>query len=151
MPGVKVRVGQLEDFADAILASNPVLPVIKAEAPDTWIHGVMSDPGGMKISRNINPLMSALEVLNTQLGNWKVEVGDITKDISKAYENSVLYSEHIWGYGDNINLYGKQFKSYPGGKYKTLEQSWEDKTDFIRTTEKIITPLLTSNLTALAT
>jgi hypothetical protein len=35
MPGVKVRVGRLEDFADAVLATNPDLPVIKAEAPDT--------------------------------------------------------------------------------------------------------------------
>jgi alpha-mannosidase len=150
MPGVKIRVGRLEDFADAILAINPVLPVIKAEAPDTWIHGVMSDPGGMKIFRNINPLISALEVLNTQLGNWNLAVGDITKDISKAYENSVLYSEHIWGYGDNINQYGKLFKSYPAENYRILEQSWEDKTDFIRTTEHIIKPLLSENLTALA-
>jgi len=150
MPGVKVRVGKLEDFADAILATNLDLPVVKSEAPDTWIHGVMCDPIGMKIARNINPLMPALEALNTQLKNWNVPVTDITKDVSKAYENDLLYSEHTWGGAKNINEYGEAFKKLVPESYKDLEESWEDKTDYIRTTENIIKPLLTSNLTALA-
>ncbi|WP_029278514.1 hypothetical protein [Pedobacter borealis] len=150
MPGVKIRVGRLEDFADAILPTNPKLPVIKAEAPDTWIHGNMSDPGGMKISRNINPFIPALEGLNTQLKNWNIAVADITKDISKAYENVLLYAEHTWGGSASIDKYGKAFKALSPEKYKNLEASWEDKTDYVRATENIIKPLLANNLTALA-
>ncbi len=149
MPGVKISVGRLEDFADAILPTHPDLPVIKAEAPDTWIHGNMSDPGGMKISRNINPLIPAAEGLNTQLKNWNIAVADITKDISKAYENVLLYGEHTWGGAGSINQYGEAFKKLSPESYKDLEGSWEDKTDYIRATENIIQPLLASNLSVL--
>lgn len=150
MPGVKVRVGRMEDFADAILATNPKLPVIKTEAPDTWIHGNMSDPGGMKISRNIDPLVPALEGLNTQLKNWNVKVGDITKDISTAYENILLYAEHTWGGAASVDKYGDEFKKLSPESYKDLEGSWEDKTEYIHKAENIIHPLLESNLKALA-
>jgi hypothetical protein len=147
---VKIRVGRLEDLADAILLTHPDLPVIKAEAPDTWIHGCMSDPGGMKISRNINPFIPALEELNTQLRNWGVNVPDITKDISKAYENVLLYSEHTWGGAGSVDKYGEAFKKLTPDSYKDLEASWEDKTDYIRATENIVKPLLVCNLDTLA-
>jgi hypothetical protein len=150
MPGVKIRVGRLEDFADAILPTHPKLPVIKAEAPDTWIHGNMSDPGGMKISRNIDPLIPVAEGLNTQLKNWNIAIPDITKDVSKAYENVLLYGEHTWGGAGSVDQYGEAFKKLSPGSYKDLEGSWEDKTDYIRTTENIIKPLLASNLSVLA-
>jgi len=150
MPGVKIRVGLLEDFADAILPTNPKLPTIKAEAPDTWIHGDMSDPGGMKISRDINPYLPALEGLNAQLRNWNIPVADISKDISKAYENVLLYAEHTWGGSKSVNEYGEAFKKLSPESYKDLEGSWEDKTDYIRTAENIVKPLLASNVTKLA-
>ena len=47
-PGVKVRIGRLSDFGDAILAEKPDLPVVRGDTPDTWIHGPMSDPAGRK-------------------------------------------------------------------------------------------------------
>jgi hypothetical protein len=110
----------------------------------------MSDPGGMKIARNINPLLPALEGLNTQLKNWNIVVADITKDISKAYENVLLYAEHTWGGSKSINEYGEAFKKLSPESYKDLEASWEDKTDYIHTTENIVKPLLASNLAVLA-
>ena len=55
LPGVKVRMGTMEEFADAILAEKPDLPVVKGEMPDTWIHGCMCDPGGMRIARERPP------------------------------------------------------------------------------------------------
>ncbi|MHB8970562.1 MAG: hypothetical protein ACYC3X_08115 [Pirellulaceae bacterium] len=57
---VKVRMGSMEDFADAIIAENADLPVVTGEAPDTWIHGIMSDPRGVRTARNINPLLAAV-------------------------------------------------------------------------------------------
>lgn len=150
MPGVKVRVGRLEDFASAILATKPALPTVRTEAPDTWIHGNMSDPGGMKISRNIDPLIPVLEGLNTQLKNWGIAVADITKDISIAYENLLLYAEHTWGGAASVDKYGDEFKKLPADQYKDLEGSWEDKTEYIHKTERIVSPLLRDNLRALA-
>jgi len=150
MPGVKIRVGRLEDFADAILTTNPQLPVVNKEAPDTWIHGCMSDPGGMKTFRNIHPLIATAEELNTRLGNWNIAVPDVSKDISKAYENVLLYAEHTWGGSTHIDQYGEEFKKLPPETYKDLEASWEDKTDYICTTEHIIKPMMAHDLSLLA-
>ena len=44
---MKIRMGRLSDFADAILAEeklSPKLPVVRKDMPDTWIHGIMSMP-----------------------------------------------------------------------------------------------------------
>ena len=150
MPGVKIRVGRLEDFADAILRTSPKLPVVKGEAPDTWIHGAMSDPGGMKIARNINALLPVSEGLNTQLKNWNIGVADITREISKAYENVLLYAEHTWGGAKFMKEYGEAFKKLAPESYESLEGSWEDKTDYIRTAESTIKPLVSRDLAILA-
>ncbi len=150
LPGVKVRMGKMEDFADAILAEHPDLPVVKGEAPDTWIHGIMCDPGGVRTVRNLRPLMPALEGLNTQLRNWGLDLPDASKEVAKAYEQSILYSEHTWGGSAIIKDYGEAFQKLPPAAYADLEGSWEDKTDYIRAVDKIVTPLLESHLAALA-
>ena len=97
LPGVKVRIGRLSDFADAILAEKADLPVVRGDAPDTWIHGPMSDPAGSKIARNLRPLIAATESLNTQLRAWGVTVPDAAPAVAAAYEQSLLYGEHTWG------------------------------------------------------
>jgi len=150
LPGVKISVGTFDDFADAIMATHPNIPVIKKEAPDTWIHGYGSDPGGIKLCRNIQPLISAAEVLNTQLGNWGTSAANAAVDIAKAYEQCLLYAEHTWGGAASINEYGDKFKTLSAEKYKDLEGSWEDKTDYIRTSDKIVRKLLETNLKTLA-
>jgi len=146
MPGVKVRMGTMEEFAAAILAEKPDIPVIKGETPDTWIHGSMCDPGGMRTARNVRPLMPVVEVLNTQLRAWGVQAADPAKELARAYEQSLLYNEHTWGGAASVNAYGD--KNPPANA--ELEGSWEDKTDYIRTTGKIASSLLKTNLAALA-
>ncbi len=150
MPGANIHMGTMEQFADAILAEKPDLPVVKGEMPDTWIHGCMCDPGGMKIARNNNPLMSVAEALNTHLRGWGVPVADPSKELAHAYEQSLLYSEHTWGGSSSVNTYGDAFHKIPASNFANLEGSWEDKTDYIRTTGKITTSLLDTNLAALA-
>ena len=150
IPDVKIRMGTMEDFADAILATHPNIPVIKQEAPDTWIHGYGSDPGGMKTCRNIQPLISASEVLNTQLSHWGMTPANASADIFKAYEQCLLYAEHTWGGAASVNDYGDKFKNLPAGEFKDLEGSWEDKTNYIRTSDKLIRNLLNNDMNALA-
>lgn len=147
LPGVKVRMGHMADFADAIVKSGAALPVLKADTPDTWNHGAMCDPGGMKTARNLHPLMPAAEALNTTLRQWGMPLADPAKDIAKAYEQSALYAEHTWGGSAMLSGYGKAFhpEKYPG-----LEAAWEDKTNYIRTADQLIRPLLAADLTALA-
>ena len=150
LPGVDVRMGTMEEFADAVLAEKPDLPVVRGETPDTWIHGCMCDPGGMRLARNNRPLISAAEVLNTQLRSWGLPLEDPIEEIAKAYEQSLLYSEHTWGKADAVNVYGEEFRKLPESKYKDLEASWEDKTDYIRDATKITTCVLGRDLGALA-
>ncbi|MEN6428354.1 MAG: hypothetical protein ABFE13_23650, partial [Phycisphaerales bacterium] len=61
LPGVKVRIGRLSDFADAILAEKTEIPVIRDDMPDTWIHGPMCDPAGARIARNLRPAIGCVE------------------------------------------------------------------------------------------
>ena len=116
LPGVKVRMGTMEEFADAIIAEHPDLPVVRNEMPDTWIHGCMCDPGGMKIARHVCTLLPAVELLNTQLCLWGVPVANPAKDIASAYEQSLLYCEHTWGGAEAVSVYGDAFPEVAAGQ-----------------------------------
>lgn len=115
MPGVKIHLGTLDDFAKAILAEKPDLPTVKGDTPDSWIHGLLSNPLEAKIGRNIRPLESALDGLNTQMGIWGIPVRNISAELNKAYEQSLLYAEHTWGmnaeYGPRYS-YGEDWKKW---------------------------------------
>ncbi|MCY1719387.1 hypothetical protein OU798_03490 [Prolixibacteraceae bacterium Z1-6] len=150
LPDVNIRMGTLEDFADAILAKHPNIPVIKKEAPDTWIHGYGCDPGGMKKLRNVQPLLPAAELLNTQLQQWGVDVPDAGGEIAEAFENTLLYAEHTWGGSKSINQYGEAFKELAPESYQNLEGSWDDKTDYIKKADNTTGKLLATNLETLA-
>jgi alpha-mannosidase len=160
MPQAEVHIGRLSDFSDAILAEKPELPVVRTDMPDTWIHGPMSDPVGVKIARNIRPAMAATEGLDTNLRNWGVEAPDATATIATAYENSLLYGEHTWGgslawitpYSGNVKyLYGDAWKKARAeGRYDRSESSWREHTAYIEKARDLIQPLLESDMQALA-
>ena len=150
LPNAKVRMGTIEEFADAILAEKPELPVVKGETPDTWIHGCMCDPGGMRTARHTGPLLPAVEALNTQLRGWGVAVPDPAKELARAHELALLYNEHTWGGAASIKVYGEEFRKLPPQQFANLEGSWEDKTDYIRGAGGIADALLAPNLAALA-
>ena len=156
MPGVKVRIGRLSDFGDAILAENPDLPVVRADMPDTWIHGPMSDPRGARIARQTRPLLAATEALNTELRGWQIPVPDAAPTITAAYEQSLLYGEHTWGgsigWLDGKFGFGEDFKKErAAGRFQRIEGSWDEHTSYIEQARDLIQPALVSNLKALAT
>ncbi len=150
MPNTKTRMGTMGEFAEALLAENPNLPIIKGETPDTWVHGCMCDPGGMRTARNIGPLMPVVETLSTQLRDWGIPVGDSAGELAQAHEQYLLYNEHTWGGAASVRVYGEAFRKLPREEHKSLEGSWEDKTDYIRAAGAITTSLLETNLAALA-
>jgi alpha-mannosidase len=154
-PGVKVRIGRLSDFGDAIVAEKPELPLVRGDTPDTWIHGPMSDPAGAKLARNTRPLIAATEALNTQLRGWGLPVPNEAAAIADAYEQSLLYGEHTWGgaiyWIGNTLTYGEAFqKERAAGRFDRLESSWDEHTAYIKKAHEIITPELAKNLQALA-
>ena len=160
LPGVRVRIGRLSDFADAILAERADVPVLRGDAPDTWIHGPMSDPAGSKIARNLRPLIAATESLNTQLLAWGIATPDASPAAAAAYEQSLLYGEHTWGgmgwwagFGhiDGKMSYGEDFhKDQANGRFRKIEASWDEHTAYIQNAQKILVPVLRENLESLA-
>jgi hypothetical protein len=160
LPGVKVRIGRLSDFADALEAEKADLPVIRGDAPDTWIHGPMSDPAGSKIARNLRPLIAATESLNTQLRAWGVTAPDATSTVAAAYEQSLLYGEHTWGgmgwwagFGriEGPISFGADFREdRASGRFRKIEASWDEHTAYIEKAQRLLTPVLQENLEVLA-
>jgi alpha-mannosidase len=150
LPGVKIRMGTMDDFVNAILKDKSDIPVVKSEMPDTWIHGVMCDPKGIQTSRAVHPRIASAEVLHTQLGLWGVAQPAIANDVLCAYENILLYGEHTWGVAPAVKQYGEAFQKADSNLIKHLEASGEDKTDYIREADKISTVISETNLKMLA-
>jgi alpha-mannosidase len=150
MPGVKFRMGTMEEFAEAILKQNPDIPVVRAQMPDTWIHGMLSDPRGCKLSRETHPLIAAAEAQRTQLQTWGISLPSAKAQIATAYENILLYGEHTFGGAAAVNAYGENFKKFDPKVVNDLEGSWEDKTDYIRKAHTIARTLTDDNLRELA-
>jgi hypothetical protein len=150
LKGVKVRMGTMDDFVDAILRAKPEIPVLKGEAPDSWIHGIMCDPGGIKLSREVHPQIATAEVFHTQLGLWGLPQKPVADKLALAYEKILLYGEHTWGGAAAVDQYGEAFKKINPKKYADLEASWEDKTDYIRAASRVVREISTANLQSLA-
>lgn len=164
--GAKIHIGTLDDFANALLAENPDLPVIKGDMVDPWIHGVMAMPQETKMARNIRPLQPALDILNTQLNLWKLGNRSVEDKLAVTYENSMLYGEHTWGAmtpgwgffsmdGKNMGAeryrYGDDFiLSRAQGFYEKFESSFDEHRRYIKTTDSIVSKELDKRLAVLA-
>lgn len=150
MPHVKIRMGTMDDFYDALMKEEPDLPVVKQDMPDSWVHGIMCDPKGTSMSREVHPMMASAEALNTQLKYWGAGNKPITEKVAKAYEEILLFGEHTWGGHRSEEVYGDDFKHLSSEKYKDLESSWEDKADHIRDAYEIAHQISKDNMELLA-
>ncbi len=153
LPKVRVTFGTLDDFAKAIEAEKPDLKVIRGDMPDTWIHGLMSNPIESGIARKIRPLEPALETLDTELRAWGKTPTSLDKALAEAYENSLLYGEHTWGSNGGVvgNHFGNDWKNLLAkGHYANWLKTFEDKCDYIRKTESIVSREMHGRLELLA-
>jgi len=179
MPGVKIHFGTLDEFTKAVLAEHPDLPTVKGDCPDTWIHGIQSNPEETKTARNVRPLESALDALNTQMNSWGIPTAPVAEKLAKAYEQSLLYAEHTWGmnaeygprysYGDDWKKWMQEAAAEPipeNGNYAGLKNSdahntstgskrkwlhsYDEKRQYIRNTDNIISKELPQRLDLLA-
>jgi alpha-mannosidase len=155
LPGVKIKFGRLEDFGSAILAEqNKNIPVVRGDMPDTWIHGFESMPVETKLGCDVRPLEGAVALLDTELRAAGVSSAPLAQPLATAYENSLLFSEHTFGYyGSQPGgfWYGDEWKrKLAAGAYTRLLQSFDDKRDYIRTTANIVTNALNDRMQLLA-
>jgi len=160
LPGAKIHIGRLSDFADAIIAERGEIPVVRGDMPDTWIHGPMCDPAGAHLARNIRPAIGTAEMLHTHLATWGASVADPTATLAMAREQSLLYGEHTWGgalywatpYGKDLNWhYGEDWKKdRASGRFARLEQSWAEHSAYIERAAELTEPVLKAEMETLA-
>lgn len=157
-PNVKVVIGRLSDFSDALLAENPDLPVVRGDLSDVWIHGPMSGPAGCKIARHTRPRMASAEKLATLSRLWGLNEPDPAETIAQAYEKSLLYGEHTWGLATQnyVRLaYGQKAweELLANGlpeNYRICEESYDEHESYIKDAQALIEPVLSSQLKSLA-
>jgi hypothetical protein len=153
LPGVRVKFGRLSDFADALLAEKPELPIVRADMPDTWIHGLLSMPVETKLVLNTRPQMAALGALDTQMRAWGLAPESVGAPLAEAYEQSLLYSEHTWGLnGGSVGFrYGDDWKkALARGHYAKFEKSFDEHRAHARRMSALVQPVLAGQMTQLA-
>ncbi len=154
LPGVRIRFGQMSDFAEAILREKPDLPVIRGDTPDTWIHGIGSMPIETQLAHTTRPRIGALESLDTLLGIWGASTDSAADTVRDAYENTLLFGEHTWGpdvpkyagycYGDEWK------KKLAAGGYKLLLEGFDQKRAYAHKAAALVDRAMEQRMASLA-
>ena len=139
IPGVKVRFGDPSEFADAIIAEekeNPTLPVIRGDMPDTWIHGLMSEPEETATHRCAQTELITLGILDTTLRALGLETKPVANTLDRAYRKSGLYSEHTWGLScqrERKRFHDPDWRErYERGDFKHIDAALEYHREYAR-------------------
>jgi hypothetical protein len=162
MPGVKVRIGRLSDFGDAILAKEKLdaIPVVRGDTPDTWIHGPMCDPQGRIAARRAHADLPTAESLATMLQCWSVPAANAAdqptpwQSLAKGYEQSLLYGEHTWGaslgwVGHGLP-WGPDWQKQTDERHRRMVASWDEHSAYADNAVAISSSLLDRQLQRLS-
>ena len=154
LPGVRVRFGQMSDFAEAILREKPELPVVRGDMPDTWIHGIGSMPIETQLAHVTRPRIAALESLDTLAAVWGFSPGSARQTVREAYEQTLLFGEHTWGpdVGRYAGYrYGDEWKEkLAAGGYRFLLEGFGQKRAYAHRAAELIDPAINIRLAGLA-
>lgn len=156
-PKSKILVGRMADFAHLIMEEKPELPVVRGDMSDSWIHGPMSMPQEVKVSRRIKALQPALEVLSTQSTLWGIQHFSLANDSKMMYENGLRFSEHTWGLANQHFIPGqvrdKWYKNVAAGfdpTYQRMMESWREHGNFVIDAQQIFDTDMDNELQTLA-
>ena len=162
LPGVKVRIGRLSDFADAILEKEDLgkIPVVRGDTPDTWIHGPMCDPQGRIAARQAQVDLPTVESLSTMMDVWGIGAAWFGATeapwqlIANGYEQSLLYGEHTWGasfgwIGYSLP-YGKDWQAHLDERHARMVASWDEHSAYANQADAISGSLLEEQLVRLS-
>lgn len=162
MPGVKVRIGRLSDFADAIFAKEDLdaIPVVRGDTPDTWIHGPMCDPQGRIAARRAHAKLPTAESLTTMLESWGIQPDENAdrptpwQSLADGYEQSLLYGEHTWGASFGWIGYklpwGADWRKHTDERHDRMIASWDEHSAYAHKAQAISTTLLDAQLERLS-
>jgi alpha-mannosidase len=146
LPGVNIRQGKMEDFADAIFKEEEhgaSIPVVIADMPDCWIHGFGTMPNEESIARSSRRKLSAAGWLDFHLRSWGLPRSDLRRSVFQARERSLMYGEHTWGGARNLegrNVYTiDNFDEFIRTDKNSLwlERTWQDHADYIHQSQRI--------------
>src|SRR5438552_2663900 len=114
----------------------------------------MSMPIETGIARRVRPKITATDELGTLLRVWGVNTPDDRALLADAYEHSLLYGEHTWGFSRRFyepRVYGEEWMTkWKSGVYARTEESWAEHGNYIRHAQQIIEPALHEMMNALA-
>lgn len=130
-PKAEVLASSLNAVTSELSAIRKRLPVVTQELGDTWIHGVGSDPLKVAQFREISRLRAGW------LKDKSLRFGE---DADLAFGIPLLtVAEHTWGLdvktslGDYRIYKPEDFQAARAKvNFKLMEQSWEEKRDYIR-------------------
>ena len=159
-PNTRLRLGKMEDFADAIFAEEKAgakVPVLRADMPDSWIHGMGAMPSQDALAHQARAELIAAGTLDLHLRLWGLPRPDIRKKLFTAYERSLMYGEHTWGGAKNLqgrNAYAdtnfaQTVASDPTCQY--LQRTWNDHAAYIEKSAAIASQFTKTEMEQLAT
>lgn len=150
-PEAEITVGSLDDFAFALAALKPDLPVVRKDLADSWIHGVATMPAEVARLRSVRNRLVSVEsaeaILRLARREPAAPAGEFHTALSRAYERILLFGEHTWGMDTKLALNPPEFggrtydkalfrKILASGKYDRIRRSWRDKAKFVEDAEE---------------
>ena len=154
-PDTEVHFGTLDDFYNALSEIDLKLPIVKKDLADSWIHGVGTYPKEVSEIRKLRNYLTAIEtVISLKELNDEEFSGSNSELIENAYENMLLFGEHTWGLDTKIGLnpigrvYDKEHlkRMQSEGKYDRMEESWKEKSDYVKNAVGFVSQLETNIL-----
>jgi alpha-mannosidase len=155
-PNARIRVGRMSDFAEAITAEHPNLPVVKGDMPDGWIHGYFSMP---KEFRDYSAALRDVRMVEALGAMWDLlrERRPVSNPaVDRAYEELLLFSEHTFGMAMSHGhsgtwRYDDDFRAHRAmGEYDMIEHSWREKGNHVFEAKRVLLPALEGGLGRLA-
>jgi hypothetical protein len=129
-PGTEVAASTLDAFALALERVREILPVVRAEIGDTWVHGDGTDP--VKTIK----LRALLRLRLRWLEEGRIRREDV------CYQNFnrplMLLTEHTWGLDEKVHL--ADYTAYDAGSFQAarsqpnfvkMEESWREQRAYI--------------------
>src|SRR5207342_375264 len=105
-----------------------------------------------KLARNVRPQIGAAAALDTLLNSWGVHAAALQPELGRAYEQSLLYGEHTWGFNSSYfgHRFGEEWRAVRAtGYYDRLEESWDDHRAYARRAADSVSSLLGPRMAAL--
>ena len=127
--GNELFVGTMDDFYKEISKEDlSDLPVVRGDLGDTWIHGVGTYPKEVSMIRRARMLMGEAKEAAQKSG------ADISSELSRYYQNVLLFGEHTWGLDVKTHLGWQRAYNQKGftaqrvePRYDLMEKSWNEQ------------------------